>query len=80
MIDVSSEWRSFSNANGDGKEDRYRTKKGPVKLLKASGKHLMDALRSRVGAAENTLLGSSDLTTLIGPATGRWFLHTGWFF
>jgi len=48
VIDVSSEWRSFSNASGDGKEDR-----------------------SRVGAAENTLLGSSDLTTLIGPATGR---------
>ena len=36
----------------------------------------MDGLRSRVGAAENTLLGSSDLTTLIGPATGRWFLHS----
>ena len=54
-----------------------------VKLLKALEKRpvsahpdLMDALRSRVGAAENTLLGSSDLTTLIGPATGRWFLHS----
>ena len=27
--------------------------------------------RSRVGAAENTLLGTSDLTTMIGPSTGR---------
>ena len=32
VIDVSSEWRSFSNANGDGKEDRYRTMEGPVKV------------------------------------------------
>ena len=29
--------------------------------------------RSRVGAAENTLLGTSDLTTIIGPSTGRCF-------
>jgi len=45
VIDVGSEWRTFSNDNGG--EDK-----------------------SRVGAAENTLLGSSDLTTMIGPAAG----------
>jgi len=48
VIDVGSEWRSFSNGD-NGKE----------------------AERSRVGAAENTLLGTSDLTTIIGPSTGR---------
>ena len=41
MIDVGSEWRTFSNEKGG--EDR-----------------------SRVGGPENTLLGSSDLTTMIG--------------
>jgi len=48
VIDVGSEWRSFSNGD-NGKEGD----------------------RSRVGAAENTLLGTSDLTTMIGPSTGR---------
>ena len=43
MIDVGSEWRTFSNEKGG--EDR-----------------------SRVGGPENTLLGSSDLTTMIGNA------------
>jgi transcription initiation factor TFIIB len=43
VIDVGSEWRSFSD-KGDGKEDK-----------------------SRVGAAENTLLGGNDLSTMIGP-------------
>ena len=46
VIDVGSEWRTFSNDNGA--EDK-----------------------SRVGAAENTLLGTSDLSTMIGPASGR---------
>ena len=41
VIDVGSEWRTFSNEKGG--EDR-----------------------SRVGGPENTLLGSSDLTTMIG--------------
>ena len=45
VIDVGSEWRTFSSENGA--EDR-----------------------SRVGAAENTLLGSSDLTTIIGNVGG----------
>jgi len=45
VIDVGSEWRTFSNDKGG--EDR-----------------------SRVGAAENSLLGSSDLSTIIGPAKG----------
>ena len=31
------------------------------------------AFRSRVGAAENSLLGSSDLSTIIGPAKGGGF-------
>ena len=43
MIDVGSEWRTFSNEKGG--EDR-----------------------SRVGGPENTLLGSSDLTTMIGKS------------
>ena len=42
VIDVGSEWRTFSNDAGG--EDR-----------------------SRVGGPENTLLGSSDLSTMIGP-------------
>jgi len=42
VIDVGSEWRTFSNDKGG--EDR-----------------------SRVGGPENTLLGSSDLSTMIGP-------------
>ncbi|KAK7580220.1 hypothetical protein V9T40_000849 [Parthenolecanium corni] len=42
VIDVSAEWRSFTNS-----EDRCR-----------------------VGAHENLLLGGSDLSTIIGPATG----------
>jgi len=46
VIDVGSEWRTFSNEKGG--EDK-----------------------SRVGAAENTLLGSSDLSTMIGPGTGK---------
>jgi len=46
VIDVGSEWRSFSSEKGG--EDK-----------------------SRVGGAENTLLGSSDLSTIIGPGTGR---------
>lgn len=45
VIDVGSEWRTFSNDKGG--EDR-----------------------SRVGAAENTLLGGSDLSTMIGPGKG----------
>ena len=45
VIDVGSEWRTFSNEKGG--EDK-----------------------SRVGAAENTLLGSSDLSTMIGPGRG----------
>lgn len=45
VIDVGSEWRTFSNEKGG--EDR-----------------------SRVGGPENTLLGGSDLSTMIGPATG----------
>jgi len=45
VIDVGSEWRTFSNDKGG--EDK-----------------------SRVGAAENPLLGS-DLSTMIGPGTGR---------
>jgi len=45
VIDVGSEWRTFSNEKGG--EDK-----------------------SRVGGAENTLLGSSDLSTIIGPARG----------
>ena len=53
-----------------------REPKASEKLSVSAHPDLMDALRSRVGAAENTLLGSSDLTTLIGPATGRWFLHS----
>ena len=42
VIDVGSEWRTFSNDTGG--EDR-----------------------SRVGGPENSLLGSSDLSTMIGP-------------
>jgi len=42
VIDVGSEWRTFSNEAGG--EDK-----------------------SRVGGPENTLLGSSDLSTMIGP-------------
>lgn len=45
VIDVGSEWRTFSNEKGG--EDR-----------------------SRVGGPENTLLGGSDLSTMIGPSTG----------
>lgn len=45
VIDVGSEWRTFSNDKGG--EDR-----------------------SRVGGPENTLLGSSDLSTMIGPVKG----------
>jgi len=45
VIDVGSEWRTFSNDKGG--EDK-----------------------SRVGSAENTLLGSSDLSTMIGPGRG----------
>jgi len=45
VIDVGSEWRTFSNDKGG--EDR-----------------------SRVGGPENTLLGSSDLSTMIGPGQG----------
>jgi len=45
VIDVGSEWRTFSSENGA--EDR-----------------------SRVGAAENTLLGSCDLSTIIGSVSG----------
>eukprot|EP00092_Neocalanus_flemingeri_P019169 GFUD01020767.1.p1 GENE.GFUD01020767.1~~GFUD01020767.1.p1 ORF type:complete len:311 (+),score=78.39 GFUD01020767.1:184-1116(+) len=45
VIDVGSEWRTFSSESGG--EDK-----------------------SRVGGAENTLLGSSDLSTIIGPGTG----------
>jgi len=45
VIDVGSEWRTFSNEKGG--EDR-----------------------SRVGGPENTLLGSSDLSTMIGPGRG----------
>lgn len=45
VIDVGSEWRTFSNEKGG--EDR-----------------------SRVGGAENTLLGTSDLSTIIGPGRG----------
>jgi len=45
VIDVGSEWRTFSNEKCG--EDK-----------------------SRVGGAENTLLGSSDLSTLIGPSRG----------
>jgi transcription initiation factor TFIIIB Brf1 subunit/transcription initiation factor TFIIB len=41
VIDVGSEWRTFSNEKGG--EDR-----------------------SRVGGAENSLLGTSDLSTIIG--------------
>jgi hypothetical protein len=41
VIDVGSEWRTFSNEKGG--EDR-----------------------SRVGGPENTLLGSGDLSTIIG--------------
>ena len=44
VIDVGSEWRTFSSDSGA--EDK-----------------------SRVGAAENTLLGSSDLSTMIGPGS-----------
>ena len=46
VVDVGSEWRSFSSEKGG--EDK-----------------------SRVGASESTLLGSSDLSTIIGPATGK---------
>ena len=45
VIDVGSEWRTFSNEKGG--DDR-----------------------SRVGGAENALLGGSDLSTMIGPSTG----------
>ena len=45
VIDVGSEWRTFSNEKGG--EDR-----------------------SRVGGPENSLLGGSDLSTMIGPARG----------
>ena len=45
VIDVGSEWRTFSRENGA--EDR-----------------------SRVGAAENNLLGSCDLSTIIGSVSG----------
>lgn len=45
VIDVGSEWRTFSNEKGG--DDR-----------------------SRVGGPENTLLGGSDLSTMIGPSTG----------
>ena len=45
VIDVGSEWRTFSNDKGG--EDR-----------------------SRLGGPENTLLGSSDLSTMIGPVKG----------
>lgn len=50
VIDVGSEWRSFSD---DKQNDR-----------------------SRVGGSENTLLNSSDLTTIIGPATGSASIDT----
>jgi transcription initiation factor TFIIB len=43
VVDVGSEWRTFTNDRGS--EDR-----------------------SRVGGPENTLLGSSDLSTIIGPS------------
>ena len=43
VIDVGSEWRTFSNEKGG--EDK-----------------------SRVGGPENTLLGGTDLTTMIGNA------------
>lgn len=46
VVDVGSEWRTFSSEKGG--EDK-----------------------SRVGASENTLLGSSDLSTIIGPGTGK---------
>jgi len=46
VIDVGSEWRTFSNEKGG--EDK-----------------------SRVGGSENTLLGGSDLSTIIGPGTGK---------
>ena len=45
VIDVGSEWRTFSNEKGG--EDR-----------------------SRVGGPENSLLGGSDLSTIIGPSKG----------
>ncbi len=45
VIDVGSEWRTFSNEKGG--EDR-----------------------SRVGGPENSLLGGSDLSTMIGPSRG----------
>ncbi|TRY63995.1 hypothetical protein TCAL_00793 [Tigriopus californicus] len=46
VIDVGSEWRTFSNEKGG--EDR-----------------------SRVGGPENNLLSGSDLSTMIGPSTGK---------
>lgn len=46
VIDVGSEWRTFSNE-----------------------KSVADP--SRVGAAENSLLSGSDLTTLIGKPSGQ---------
>lgn len=46
VIDVGSEWRTFSSDSG-----------------------AVD--KSRVGGAENSLLGSSDLSTMIGPVMGR---------
>ena len=60
VIDVGSEWRTFSNDNGG--EDR-----------------------SRVGGPENSLLGSCDLSTMIGPGkmsggmtSGRLPTSPGW--
>ena len=46
VIDVSSEWRTFSDDTGG-------------------------ADKSRVGAAENSLLEGGNLSTMIGPGTGR---------
>ena len=45
-----------------------------IQSKKGHSEHIEASLinhRSRVGAAENTLLGTSDLTTMIGPSTGR---------
>lgn len=47
VIDVGSEWRTFSDDKAGGTD------------------------KSRVGAAENSLLGGNDLSTMIGPGTGK---------
>ena len=84
VIDVGSEWRSFSNGDNGKEAERsfllsLQVDHEFIQLFKCV--ELSKAfLRSRVGAAENTLLGTSDLTTIIGPSTGRSDYYLGSYF